>query len=383
MSCLLIVDDDIAGAAQFAEFLRLALGSHDNIVCVAGISAYRVWRRTGHADLILVELMRHQSNGFSIAAAIARQSKTPVVLLSDRRQESDMHWARARGIHRVLSRHRGIAVLAQDIQVLLGRETSSPVEDTTVQAAPVGIDQLCASPSTALLTCLYDDLRQWNPDHGSERWVVAKQQSDSLTWLKNLLCFIGQSVLRDAIKTLVNGKHACAEACIRAHQRVLLLLMPEPARELHKLACEAAEGILNRLPSIQDVNESTLLTASPQLLPCRNLLNAMSFLPAAGVALGASGPCLNVRDFVTQTEFLLAWPPPANAGELAAGLEGMMHVLGRLPVRPTLAEACLILSALDAPQPCGLLLHASLAERYVCTQTDVPDKLAGAQPSSP
>lgn len=383
MSCLLIVDDDITGATQFADSLRRALGGHDNIVCLEGVSAYRVWRRTGHADLILVELMRHQSNGFSIAAAIARQSKTPVVLLSDRRQMSDLHWASARGIPRVLSRHRGLAVLAHDIKVLLGREVSPPVEDKAVLAAPVGIDELCASPSAALLTCLYEDLRQWNPDHGSERWIVSKRQLNSLNWLKNLLCFVRQAALRDAIKGLVNLEHASAEASVFAHQRVLFLLMPEPAWVLQKLASEVAEGIFNDLPSVQGVHESSLLTASPQFLPCRDLLNAISFLPKAGAAVGAAGPALNIRDFIIQTQCLLAWQPDSNADELPAGLAGMMYVLGRLPVRPTLAEACLMLSNLGAPQPCRLLLNASLAERYFCTGTDVPDKLAGTQPSSP
>jgi DNA-binding NarL/FixJ family response regulator len=152
-----------------ASVLSLAGSGAHEFACISNLAEYRVWRRQHRADLILVELMRNQANGFSLAAALARQSAQPVVLLSDRRLASDALWAAARGIRQVLSRCAGTAALAEQLRQLINPvETPGPLwsfEQADQQQAPVPPLRGYLCPAARITRCATD----LNPEHHSER----------------------------------------------------------------------------------------------------------------------------------------------------------------------------------------------------------------------
>lgn len=383
MSCLLIIDDDIDSARHLAETLNVALGGNDDIVCLAGLSAYRQWRRQAHADLILVELMRQQSNGFSLAAALVRQSRTTVALLSDRGQVSDNHWAQARGIAHVLSRHHGMTALAHQISVLLGRDTDVPDGTSQAIAGLPGIDELCISPSDAMLACVYEDLRRWTPAHDSRHWIITSRQSEPLNWLKNLLPFISQSGLRDAITVLLTLSDASAGSTMRAQEQVLSYLAPTPAATLRNLLTGLAAELYDCLQSTHGISELSVLGTTGYAESYGLLLNALSFLPEAAGAIVSINPDMTVRDFILQVHYVLERSTSAStiSGEPSVDFINKMKVLSALAVQPALPEACLMLATLGVQQPVRWLLDACLAQRYRVFGHDVEDSLASGQTS--
>lgn len=381
MSCLLIVDDDIDCARHLAETLKVALGGTDDIVCLTGISAYRLWRRRAQADLILVELMRLHSNGFSLAATLVRQSGTKVALLTDRGQPSDCHWAQARGIAHVLSRQHGMVALAHQISMLLGRETGVPDATSQAIAGLPGIDELCTSPLDAMLACVYEDLQRWTPGQDSPHWIITNQQSDPLKWLTNLLPFIHQSGLSDAIKVLLSLGNASAGLNMRAREQVLFYAAPKPAAALRQLVIRLAADSYDCLQSTHGISEKSVLSTTAHAESCRHLLNALSFLPGAADAMASMNPDMTVRDFILNVESVMERSTTVNTR--SDDFTDRMQVLSTLSVRPTLVEACLMLTTLGVQQPVRLLLDACLAQRYRVFGHDAEDSPASGQASEP
>src|SRR5690554_1880482 len=143
MARILLLDDDQNTRQALAELLvskhhdvrhaadpltgrRQYDGVADGTAVVAGAPAWQ-------PDVVLVELLRWQGNGFSLAATMARATGAPVLLLSDRGLRDDRHWARARGIHRVLDRSAKAGALLTAIA-----ELSAGVEEAGSGEAGVG-----------------------------------------------------------------------------------------------------------------------------------------------------------------------------------------------------------------------------------------------------
>lgn len=96
----------------------LMQSGHQLRSCTTLLAARRSVRRKP-PDLLLLELQQWQSNGFSLAAALPLPSGTPVVLLCVREQDSDLLWARTRGIDLVLALPQSPALLCRSINELL------------------------------------------------------------------------------------------------------------------------------------------------------------------------------------------------------------------------------------------------------------------------
>lgn len=310
MACFLIVDDDSDNAGQLARSLLSEMGSAHEFACIRNLSDYRVWRREHRADLILVELMRHQSNGFSLAAALVRQSRSPVVLLSDRRQQSDVLWAAARGIKHVLSRCVGNTKLAQQLLQLLQLRQPLGQLDSLVK-----VDREPASAPRVRLS-----------DLGSQQPESIADSSD-LTSPPDALV-----ILRQLIRERVANIYA--------------LLQSSPA---------------------------VLLTSNLSATPCAgcipHLCNALRFLPAAELLSAEDLATNTVHQFIWQIEKLLATEsvstPPAEP--LPAGSKNFHRVLRTLrqqTIQPEPIEMCLILFTLGALPENHPMLKASLAARY-------------------
>jgi CheY-like chemotaxis protein len=315
MACFLIVDDDADNAAQLASVLSLAGSGAHEFACISNLAEYRVWRRQHRADLILVELMRNQANGFSLAAALARQSAQPVVLLSDRRLASDALWAAARGIRQVLSRCAGTAALAEQLRQLINPvETPGPLwsfEQADQQQAPVP------------------------PLRGSE---LSNPPSERAASNSDLTAPPDAAViLRALIRDLVADTFA--------------LLHASPAVQLTSIL-------------------STTVSASRICQIC----NALLFLPEAkhlpGERLSAEGLGKGtVQQFIWQLEKLLATEllptPSADAlPEEKNHAERVMQVFRQLTLQPQPTEASLMLFTLGLMPADHPMLSASLAARY-------------------
>jgi two-component system response regulator MtrA len=85
--CILIVDDD----PNLVELLRLAL-EHNGYATVQadnGVEGERVFR-TARPDLVMLDVMMPQRDGFTLCEVIRQQSNVPIVLLTARQEIEDI-----------------------------------------------------------------------------------------------------------------------------------------------------------------------------------------------------------------------------------------------------------------------------------------------------
>lgn len=387
MACLLIVDDDADNARQLSAALAGDIAGRHDIVCIQGLGDYRRLRRRYKPDLILVELMRHQSNGFTLAAALARQASAPVVLLTDRDVGSDRLWASARGITHVLSRRGGQAALAVQIGELLDTGLLPATDEATIQPpGKVSVSgalslELSATPEAALLSSLAEELQQL---------PCAPDRSDTacpgpMRSLGNLLPYISDAEIRTKLQRLVDhsGPQSLMQAdssWLRARENVLALLEPAAGVSL-RACCQEEWSELSQL--IETDND----WRNKHGARCNQLLHAMTFLPVASARTGDHKA--GNTAWVEAVERVLC---PINIGEEIKALmdAGCLRLLGSvcssgqiidrrvlrdfatlgLVLRtvpglqhrpPILAECCNALYGWTSPQ------HCSVIERLVYT----------------
>lgn len=315
MACFLIVDDDADNAAQLASGLSLATSGAHEFACISNLTDYRVWRRQHRADLILVELMRKQANGFSLAAALARQSALPVVLLSDRRLESDKLWAAARGIRHVLSRCVGTAALAQQLLQLI---------------IPAG------SPEPA-----------WSFEQADQPQVPGPQ-------------------LRPSDFSSYPSERGAGYSDLTAP--------PDATAILCALIRELIADTFALLHASPAVQLTSILSTTPCAIRVGQICNALLFVPAAkrlsAERLSAEGLCNGtVQQCIWQLEKLRAHEllPTPSTDKLPAEkkqLERVMQVFRQQTIQPEPAEACLMLFTLGLMPADHPMISASLAARY-------------------
>ena len=320
MACFLIVDDNADHAQKLADSLKLALNGEHDVACVGNLDDYRGWRRSHRADLILVELMRHQSNGFSLAAALARQTKSPIVLLSDRRLESDLLWAAARGIRHVLSRRAGTAVLAQQLQHLLKplRPTglSRPEWQAELEPASGSGSGSASGPGSEVNLS----------DGGRQQTMIADSFSSSTA-------------------------------------------SSDPVTTLTALIRDMVADIYALLQSSPAVQLTSMLSATPCAARAQRLCHALSFLPAAEHLSAAAIASGTVRHFIWRIESLLATDrvsaPPGHHQIAGSDRTGqVMRVLQQQIIQPEPTELSLILCTLGVLPANHPTLKSFLTERY-------------------
>lgn len=369
MACVFIVDEEPDNARQLSDALRAELAEVHDIRCVQGLADYRLLRRQHKPALILVELLRLQSNGFSLAAALAQQSSAPVVLLSDRDSMSDRLWASARGIAGVVSRRCGRAELAQQVNRFLQTglplprvELGEPHETRALH--PAVCHELMISPQAALLSCLAEELQPLPTELtvGGTRAITSGLRP--LSWLHAIVRYVDDNNIRNAVEVLAkcfetqSAGSVSEPSWLRARESVLTSLQP-PAQSVLLSLCQEVFPEFCKSLNADD---------------CRLLRNAMTFLPKL-----KTGDCetqvsadSNVASFLGCAQPLLF--PESGARELqqlihteclriVSAYAGSRRVLSKTALR----ELCclgLVLRAVTAPNYWKPVLDDCLCARY-------------------
>lgn len=133
MTAVFILDDCRRNATQLALGLQSASSGQLSCVVLEDLSHFRQISRHYKRGVVLVELVRQQGNGFELAAALSRQTRFPVVLLSAREQPADEAWALARGIRHVFDRRQGIAQLQSVVNRLLDGTLPEPPHRSSLE----------------------------------------------------------------------------------------------------------------------------------------------------------------------------------------------------------------------------------------------------------
>lgn len=277
MACLLIVDDDTDNARQLCDVLSANLTGDHQFICVQGLAEYRRIRRQHKPDLILVELQRWQSNGFTLAAALTRLSSAPVVLLTDRDLMSDRIWAATRGISCVSSRRSGHTALVLQLDSLLKASCPGTACKKDLPAAtsakPTSSQEAewSVPASIALLRCVAEEVRQL-PYPQPARLPVSGPG-----WIKNIMLFISDSRVDKTLMALTASAGPDGDLqWLEARERALLLLDPAADTILQAL-CEGEWAVLCRLLNTGHGDQAAITHR------CRQLLNVLVFLPAAQI----------------------------------------------------------------------------------------------------
>jgi DNA-binding NarL/FixJ family response regulator len=385
MACLLIVDDDTYNARQLADVISANLPGVHETVCIQGVAEFRQLRLRCKPDLILVELLRHQSNGFTLAAALGRQSSAPVVLLTDRNIASDLIWAAARGIRHVMSRRGGQAVLVQQIHKLLSDRSAqqeADVADEQYEPALLNksqLDELMTPSQAALLVCICNELRHLPIKPPACGMGIAANNSAPLDWLKNLFRYISDPDLRDALQELVKPvdqprEKPGTDLLLYARESLLSLLEPNAGsvllvhcREAWLQICEMLQADLSATGHYIDGGDrhTARLTSFSNISGCMDLLNALGFVPELQEQAGAILACgdITVPDFVERMQNLLCCAAADNPLRNLTDAGGLQVLVSKTAWRD-LAGLCLMLRALAEERYWLPVLRHSLRGLY-------------------
>ena len=157
MTSVLLIDDLPMTRKLMADLLREA---GFELTAVAGLADLAGQARP---DICLVELVRRQGNGFSLAASLChRWSSDPplVFLLSDRQQASDQHWAIARGLSGVIHRVHGRRDMLRQLADLMSDEPAIQPVPTAAKAPPDLVEDTQPDPVQQLARQVCIDLQQ-------------------------------------------------------------------------------------------------------------------------------------------------------------------------------------------------------------------------------
>jgi len=120
MADILLLNDT---PAQNLWWQRTLGAAGHELRCVTTVLAARRSCRMRMPDLLLVELLHWQGNGFSLASALEVSAETAVVLLSMRQLHSDRLWADCRGIDLVLPQPMSTRAIRASLAALLSNRT--------------------------------------------------------------------------------------------------------------------------------------------------------------------------------------------------------------------------------------------------------------------
>ena len=119
---VLIVEDDLF--LQGLEATRLKKEGYDILVATDSVETYAIIDGRRQIDLILLDLMLPEVDGFTILAKIRKDklyTNTPVIVFSNLSEESDMERARKIGISEFLIKSNfDLGQLTSKIKNLIG-----------------------------------------------------------------------------------------------------------------------------------------------------------------------------------------------------------------------------------------------------------------------
>lgn len=325
-------------------------------------------------SLVLVELQRIKGNGFSLAATLSRELKSPVYIISDRNEVADRHWCKSRGITGCLTRLQGQEAFLESI----GRVLSSGAEKLTFDLRSTG-DGDGDGDDDGVGCCGneggYDDSRRLPPTQGLALSVAGSQRRKHLLLVRNARIALADSshaftglwqnpqirsfvlgLLDPELATLLVSDPGDENAWLAVRSQCLFVLSNpvtaahHPARQFRRgmrfvIARQAADAIREELRkrlqrmagSRQEASRQQagryileMVVSIQQLNPCQLDLRWMSDLPTMILYLAA------VRHgLVACAEDDLKW----FARKMALSqFEGVLEADGRIST--SLGEAC-------------------------------------------
>lgn len=136
---ILVVEDE----PKLAEYLRKALTESSYIVDVAldGIEG-RYLALDGHYDLVVLDVMLPGLDGFGLLAALRREKRVPVLMLTARDKVEDRVHGLQAGADDYLVKPFALSELLARVQALLRRSAISPAaqDPTTLELADLELD---------------------------------------------------------------------------------------------------------------------------------------------------------------------------------------------------------------------------------------------------
>jgi len=120
MATILIVDD----SAEELEHLTGVLGrrGHDVLTAATGAEGIEI-ARSKHPDLVLMDVVMPEINGFQATRQLKRDARTadiPVVIISAKSQQVDRVWGERQGAHADISKPLQEHTLLATIDEVLG-----------------------------------------------------------------------------------------------------------------------------------------------------------------------------------------------------------------------------------------------------------------------
>jgi twitching motility two-component system response regulator PilH len=104
MAKVMVVDDAYSDLKLMESILR---GAGHQVVSLSDGETLEDQMQAEHPDVLLLDIIMPRRNGYEILRSLrrdSRTSKTPVVLVSSRNQESDRAWGKKQGADEYLSK---------------------------------------------------------------------------------------------------------------------------------------------------------------------------------------------------------------------------------------------------------------------------------------
>ena len=134
---LLVVDDDERLRSLLAEYLG---GRGYAVLTAEGGEAGLARLRSGGVDLVVLDVMMPDLDGFEVCRRLRSFSKVPVIMLTARGDELDRIVGLEIGADDYLSKPFNPRELLARIQAVLRRTEASPEVDGTLRAGPLSVD---------------------------------------------------------------------------------------------------------------------------------------------------------------------------------------------------------------------------------------------------
>ena len=134
---LLVVDDDERLRSLLAEYLG---GRGYAVLTAEGGEAGLARLRSGGVDLVVLDVMMPDLDGFEVCRRLRSFSKVPVIMLTARGDELDRIVGLEIGADDYLPKPFNPRELLARIQAVLRRTEASPEVDGTLRAGPLSVD---------------------------------------------------------------------------------------------------------------------------------------------------------------------------------------------------------------------------------------------------
>jgi two-component system response regulator CpxR len=157
---ILLVEDDV----ELCELLQQFLGRRGYHVETANDGGRGLARAlSGKHDLVLLDVMISDLDGFEVLRLVRRQSQIPIIMLTARTTQRDRVMGLDGGADDYLPKPFGAAELVARIRAVLRRAGRAPKEAEVLEAGPIKLipsarEVLCEGNTVALTTIEYDIL---------------------------------------------------------------------------------------------------------------------------------------------------------------------------------------------------------------------------------